>query len=330
MAHKLFERDRAPLRRPARRLHPHPQAGAAPRGQRPDGAHRVRRSRPGPLSGRGSGRLSSPRSASRPAPSAIRRGHEGRTGCAASACDVAYLRRAGFHGFALQPGVRTVGGALAGALERHLRHTVELTCAGRTDAGVHAWGQVVSFDARADVDPTALQRAVNRALRPGDRGPRRRARPARIRRPPLGDRAGATATRCATTPWPIPSRAATAWHVAPPLDLRGHAAGLRPAVRGARLLVVLPAAAGARGVTGAPGPRTPTGSTSGDGMLRFDIEASSFCQQMVRSIVGTLVDVGRGRAQGRGDGGRRAGPLPRPPPASWLRLTACACGQVTY
>src|SRR5262249_56406403 len=73
---------------------------------------------------------------------------------------------AGFHGFALQPGVPTVGGALAGALERHLRHTVELTCAGRTDAGVHAWGQVVSFEARADVDPAALQRATNRALHP--------------------------------------------------------------------------------------------------------------------------------------------------------------------
>jgi tRNA pseudouridine38-40 synthase len=33
----------------------------------------------------------------------------------------------------------------------------------------------------------------------------------------------------------------------------------------------------------------------GDGILRFDVEASSFCQQMVRSLVGTLVDVGLGR-----------------------------------
>jgi tRNA pseudouridine38-40 synthase len=33
----------------------------------------------------------------------------------------------------------------------------------------------------------------------------------------------------------------------------------------------------------------------GDGIVRFEIEASSFCQQMVRSIVGTLVDVGRGK-----------------------------------
>jgi len=79
--------------------------------------------------------------------------------------DVAYLGT-GFHGFAVQPGVHTVGGVLVAALERNLRHTVEITCAGRTDAGVHAWGQVVSFDARSDVDPLALQRSVNKALRP--------------------------------------------------------------------------------------------------------------------------------------------------------------------
>src|SRR5262249_58712966 len=73
---------------------------------------------------------------------------------------------AGFHGFALQPGLPTVGGALARALERYLRHTVELTCAGRTDAGVHAWGQGGSSDVRADVDLAGLLRAINRALRP--------------------------------------------------------------------------------------------------------------------------------------------------------------------
>ena len=71
----------------------------------------------------------------------------------------------GFHGFAPQPGVVTVAGALSGALERYLRHAVDITCAGRTDAGVHAWGQVVSFEARDDASPEALQRAVNRSLR---------------------------------------------------------------------------------------------------------------------------------------------------------------------
>ena len=66
----------------------------------------------------------------------------------------------------MQPGIHTVGGVLVAALERNLRHTVEITCAGRTDAGVHAWGQVVSLDARADVDLVALQRALNKTLRP--------------------------------------------------------------------------------------------------------------------------------------------------------------------
>ena len=51
----------------------------------------------------------------------------------------------GFSGFAPNPGVKTVGGALRTSLERILRHQVPVTCAGRTDAGVHAWGQVVSF-----------------------------------------------------------------------------------------------------------------------------------------------------------------------------------------
>src|SRR5205807_44661 len=59
---------------------------------------------------------------------------------------VAYDGR-GFHGFAAQAGHKTVGGALATAIRKVLGHPVELTCAGRTDKGVHAWGQVVSFDA---------------------------------------------------------------------------------------------------------------------------------------------------------------------------------------
>ena len=47
-------------------------------------------------------------------------------------------RGAGFAGFAEQPSVRTVAGELRRALETALRRPCELTCAGRTDAGVHA------------------------------------------------------------------------------------------------------------------------------------------------------------------------------------------------
>jgi tRNA pseudouridine38-40 synthase len=200
---------------------------------------------------------------------------------------------AGFHGFALQPGVRTVGGALAGVLERHLRHTVELTCAGRTDAGVHAWGQVVSFDARADVDVAALQRAVNRALRPSVV-----VRALELSPPGFDARRSATARRYRYTvrnhPVADPFTAATAWHVTAPLGLTAMRLACdalygehdfssfcrRPPLDGASLVRVVRAA---------------DWVDLGEGMLRFEIEASSFCQQMVRSIVGTMVDIGRGK-----------------------------------
>jgi tRNA pseudouridine38-40 synthase len=187
----------------------------------------------------------------------------------------------------------TVGGALAGALERYLRHTVELTCAGRTDTGVHAWGQVVSFDARVDADPVALQRAVNRALRP-----------AIVVRGAAVAEAGFDARRAATArvyrysirndPVADPFTAHVAWHVPAPLDLPAMRLACdalhgehdfasfcrRPPAPGASLVRVVGDA---------------RWHDLGEGMLRFDIEASSFCHQMVRSIVGTLVDVGLGK-----------------------------------
>jgi tRNA pseudouridine38-40 synthase len=52
----------------------------------------------------------------------------------------------GFSGWALQPGARTIQGELESALAVVLRRPVGLTVAGRTDAGVHAWGQVASHD----------------------------------------------------------------------------------------------------------------------------------------------------------------------------------------
>lgn len=72
----------------------------------------------------------------------------------------------GFSGWAKQPGLRTVQGELEGALETALREQVALTVAGRTDTGVHAWGQVASFQTAAEV-PGDLARRLN-GLVPGD------------------------------------------------------------------------------------------------------------------------------------------------------------------
>ncbi len=212
----------------------------------------------------------------------------------------------GFHGFAAQPAQATVAGALGTALERYLRHRVELTCAGRTDAGVHAWGQVVTFDARPDVDPAALQRAVNKALRPAVV-----VRDVAVVASSFDARRSATARRYRYTVLnravADPFLAPTSWHVEAPLDVRAMQLACDPLFGEhdfssfCRQVV--------RRSGGASPPRAPLvrhvghagWSPVGNGMVRFEIEASSFCQQMVRAVVGTMVDVGLGR--------RRAGDM---------------------
>jgi tRNA pseudouridine38-40 synthase len=79
----------------------------------------------------------------------------------AIAVTVAYAG-AGFAGFARQPGQRTVQGCLENALSIIVRREVDIAVAGRTDAGVHALGQVVSFQATGDEpDDPALLRSLN-------------------------------------------------------------------------------------------------------------------------------------------------------------------------
>jgi len=73
--------------------------------------------------------------------------------------DIAY-HGAGFAGWAAQPGMRTVQGELERALERILGAPAPLTVAGRTDAGVHAWDQVASCELAAD-PPEGLVRGLN-------------------------------------------------------------------------------------------------------------------------------------------------------------------------
>jgi tRNA pseudouridine38-40 synthase len=222
-----------------------------------------------------------------------------------------------YHGFALQPGVPTVAGALSGALERQLRHTVELTCAGRTDRGVHAWGQVVSFDARADAEPASLARAVNRALRPTIV-----VREAAVAAPDFDARRAATGRRYRYSilnhPVADPFSAPTAWHVPIPLDLPAMRLACdaligehdfasfcrRPPWPGSSLVRVV---------------RDARWVDLGEGRLRFDTEASSFCHQMVRSVVGTLVEVGLGKRKAGemtsvlAAGNRAAAGAPAPP-----------------
>jgi tRNA pseudouridine38-40 synthase len=201
----------------------------------------------------------------------------------------------GFRGFAAQPSqerVRTVGGALGAAIEKVLRHSVELACAGRTDAGVHAWGQVVSFEAEPGLDPWRLQSALNSML-----GPEIVVRTADLVEPAFDARHSAVAR---TYVYTIVNRrvadpflARYAWWVAEPLDLR--------LLRLAADVFVGEhdfASFCRKGPEGSSTVRRVAASRwcdDGDGMLRFEIRANAFCWQMVRSIVGTLVEVGSGK-----------------------------------
>ncbi len=203
----------------------------------------------------------------------------------------------GLSGFSVQPGgIKTVGGHLADAVGRVLKHPVRFTVAGRTDAGVHAWGNVVHFDSpleETDLDLPRLQRAVNKLCRP-----RIVVRSAEVAPAAFDARFSAVARRYRYTVLnrvlPDPFLHATAWHVEEALDFRAMQMACDPLM-------------GEHDFSSfCRKPPDPSGSNIrrmhdarwldlGDGLLRFDVEASSFCQQMVRALVGTMVDIGRGR-----------------------------------
>jgi len=209
----------------------------------------------------------------------------------------------GFRGFAENLAVRTVAGELGDALARVLRHPVTLTVAGRTDAGVHAWGNVVHFDTAAEpgrLDLVALQRNLNSML-----GPAIVVRTAEVAPPHFNARYSALARRYRYTVLnrsvPDPFLAATSWHVPQALDLGALRLACDPLIGEhdfssfCRVPKRIPDASLRRHVYDA------RWLDLGDGVLRFDIDASSFCQQMVRALVGTMVPMGAGR--------RRAGEM---------------------
>lgn len=82
-------------------------------------------------------------------------------------------RGSGFCGFAAQPGRRTVAGEVTRSLETLLRREVDLTCAGRTDAGVHAIAQYVSVPVTASELAMPARRLMHglSALLPDDISP---------------------------------------------------------------------------------------------------------------------------------------------------------------
>ncbi len=209
---------------------------------------------------------------------------------------VAYDGR-GFHGFQVQPAASTVGGALASALQTALRADAppRLAVAGRTDAGVHAWGQVVTFDAPADgLDLERLQRSLNSML-----APRIVVREVGTAPPGFHARFSALSRRYRYTvlnrPVPDPFLAGTTWHVPEPLDLPLLRLSCDPILGEHDFTSFCRVPRGVIDHSLVRRVLDARWSDLGDGLLRFEIEATSFCQQMVRALVGTMVEMGRGR-----------------------------------
>ncbi|MGH3361977.1 MAG: tRNA pseudouridine(38-40) synthase TruA [Nocardioides sp.] len=208
-----------------------------------------------------------------------------------------------FRGWATQPGLRTVQGVLEAALATALRHPeVGVVCAGRTDTGVHARGQVVHLDVAegtlaastgrsSDPPLDALLRRLNGILPPDVRVRHAVEAPdgfdARF-----SPRWRRYAYRIADTPGavdPIARRHVLTWPR--PLDVA-------PMNAASRLLVGQhDFASFCKRREGATTIRTllEVSWVREDGLVVASVRADAFCHSMVRSLVGCLMAVGEGR-----------------------------------
>lgn len=219
--------------------------------------------------------------------------------------DLAYDGTA-FHGWASQPGLRTVQGTLEAALAQVLRTAqAAVTVAGRTDTGVHARGQV----AHVDVDEVTLASAGGRDRRSPTEALLRRlngvlATDVRVRRvaaAPAGFDARFSAVwrryayRIADQPWladPLTRGWVLAWGRPLDLDAMNRAAAL--------LLGEHDFAAFCRRREGATTIRTLLDlgwSRDAEGVAVATVRADAFCHNMVRALVGAMVAVGEGRRE---------------------------------
>ena len=195
----------------------------------------------------------------------------------------------GFKGYARQDRVRTVQAELEAALSTYLKTPVSTSVAGRTDAGVHARRQVVSFEHVGDVDLARLPRAINGIVGPevsvlsvsraeDDFNARHSAKWRRYR------------YRLEVRPAPDPLCRHLVWHVGRELDVATMAATAEAFVGEHDFSSFCRTMEGRSNVRRL----TELSIEETDGLVDFWVQANAFCHQMVRSLVGYLYDVGRG------------------------------------
>jgi tRNA pseudouridine38-40 synthase len=227
---------------------------------------------------------------------------------------------AGFRGWARQPGLRTVQGELETALTTILREEIQLTVAGRTDTGVHALGQVASFDTEAELPPD-LTRNLN-GVTPPDVSVRRAEAVADGFSARFDARSRSYLYRLAPTKAPSPfERGRALWwpHAIDRPALDACAAAL---VGNHDFTAFTPTQTDHvrfdRDVLAAGWSEEPSPRGSGE-LLAFRITADAFMRNMVRALVGTMLEVASSRrtvenftelleGRPRGEGGQTAPP----------------------
>jgi tRNA pseudouridine38-40 synthase len=198
-----------------------------------------------------------------------------------------------FAGWAAQPGLRTVEGTLADALGTVLRQPVKLVVAGRTDAGVHASGQVVSFEAETELAPSSISYKASAVL-PEDLALRRCV--AVVEGFDARGDAGSRSYEYWVINDPIRSPLARrrAIHVARRLDL-GLLREAAHLIRGVHDFRAFTPAKSyhVRFVRAVE----ESSWEARDGLLAYGIRANSFLYGMVRGLVGTMLEVAGGKRE---------------------------------
>lgn len=200
---------------------------------------------------------------------------------------------AGFAGWQSQPGERTVQGALEEALAVLARGPVRVQGASRTDAGVHAAGQVASFEVAGEIEPDRLVSGLCALCRPD-------LAVVAARRAPDGFNARFDSTgkryryRVLNRKAPSPLWGRIAWHVSGVLNRAAmvEAAAMLP---GTRDFAGFRSANCGREHTVRTLTRVAVEDGPVEGLIELVVEGDGFLKNMVRIIAGTLVDVGLGR-----------------------------------
>lgn len=198
-----------------------------------------------------------------------------------------------YAGWQVQPGAATVQGQVEAALSRLCGHPVRLLASGRTDAGVHALGQVASFDTHGRLDLATMARGL-KALLPADIHPRALGAVA----DDFHARYSARAKTYDYYLWPAcgPSLflRGRLWALPRPLDQEavGQALALLPGERDLKALSTQGSEVQGTTVRQILQAELATWPT---GLWRVRVTATGFLRHVVRNLVGVLVQVGCGR-----------------------------------